>query len=283
MEERWLAFALELADQARRFLRRRFRSGTEVILKSDGTPVSAADRELEARMRERIRAAFPEHGILGEEEGAERSASELLWVLDPIDGTKAFAAGKPLFGSLIALVQEGRPLLGVIEAPATRERWVGCRGRPTLYDGRPVRVRPARALSTAVVCLGAPGTFPGEHRAGLARLDRAVAWSLVQLDCYGYGMLARGDVDAVIEHGLAPHDVCALVPVVEGAGGAIRRWDGDAAGLQASSDVVASSWPRLGEELVRLLIGDTDPGQARSSAGEQLVYPGGRENVSRNP
>ncbi len=245
-----MSFANELADEARRFLRRRFRGPLEIEIKADGSPVTDADRELETRLRRRIRAAFPGHGILGEEGGPENPEAEFVWVLDPIDGTKAFASGDPLFGTLIGLALEGRPLLGVIEAAATRERWVGMRGLDTTCDGKPARVRALRPVDSAVVCLGSPWRFPEDCRAGLFRLNAGVGWSLVQLDCYAYGMLARGDVDAVIENGLGPHDVCALVPVVEGAGGSIQRWDGGSVGLDAAESLIACSDRRLAGELL---------------------------------
>src|SRR3989442_13523383 len=143
-----LALAEQLADAACEIARRYFRTPLAVERKDDGSPVTVADREIETRMRRMIRAAFPGHAIRGEEFASEGSG-EFTWVLDPIDGTKSFITGFPLFGSLIALLQGGRPVLGVIEAAAVGQRWVGCEGRPTLFNGRQVRTSACRATEQA--------------------------------------------------------------------------------------------------------------------------------------
>src|ERR1700694_4648519 len=170
-----LSLAEHLADAARGIALRHFRTPTAlargasapplgVARKGDGSPVTIADRDIEAHMRRMIRAAFPEHAIQGEEFAPEGSG-EFTWVLDPIDGTKSFVTGYPLFGSLIALLQGGGPVLGVIEAPALAERWVGCEGRPTLFNGRQVRPSACRAIEQAVVYTTTPETFDaGERR-----------------------------------------------------------------------------------------------------------------------
>ncbi|MBV8910289.1 MAG: histidinol phosphate phosphatase, partial [Gammaproteobacteria bacterium] len=145
-----LALAGQLADVARDIALRHFRRPLAVEHKNDGSPVTIADRAIESEMRRRIRAAFPAHAIRGEEFGTEGS-SEFTWVLDPIDGTKSFVTGFPLFGSLIALLQDGRPVIGVLEAPVMRERWTGCESRPTFCNGREVRTSDCRALERASI------------------------------------------------------------------------------------------------------------------------------------
>ncbi|MGH8131706.1 MAG: inositol monophosphatase family protein, partial [Steroidobacteraceae bacterium] len=140
-----MSLAQQLADAARGIALRHFRMPLAVELKGDGSPVTVADRDIETQMRRMIRSAFPGHAIRGEEFAAEGSG-EFTWVLDPIDGTKSFVTGFPLFGSLIALMQSGRPVLGLIEAPALAERWVGCEGRPTLFNGAPVHTRACHAV-----------------------------------------------------------------------------------------------------------------------------------------
>ena len=157
-----LALAGELADVARTICRQHFRQPLDVESKGDGSPVTIADRGIETRMRQMIRAAFPAHAIRGEEFAAEGSG-EFAWVLDPIDGTKSFVTGFPLFGSLVALTHGGRPVLGVIEAPMLGERWVGCEGRATLFNGSPVATRACQALAQAVIYTTTPETFNGRE------------------------------------------------------------------------------------------------------------------------
>ena len=169
-----LVLAGELADVARRIAARHFRTPVAVTRKSDGTPVTVVDKDIETEMRRMIRAAFPHHAIRGEEFPSEGSG-EFTWVLDPIDGTKSFITGFPLFGSLIALVQGERPVLGVIEAPALAERWVGCEARPTLCDGRPVSTSACRAIEQAVVYTTTVETFDAAERRRFESLSARAA------------------------------------------------------------------------------------------------------------
>jgi inositol-phosphate phosphatase / L-galactose 1-phosphate phosphatase / histidinol-phosphatase len=244
-----LALAQQLADAARRIAVHHFRTQVAVPRKSDGTPVTAVDREIEMGMRAMIRAAFPQHAIRGEEFPAEGDG-EFSWLLDPIDGTKSFISGFPLFGSLIALLQEDRPVIGVIEAPAVGERWVGCEGRPTLFNGNPVRTSQRSAIADAVVYTTTPETFNTAERQRFDALTRRAALRRYGGDCYLYGMLASGSCELVIEVQLKPHDFMAAIPVVEGAGGRISDWRG--APLTRASDgrVVAAANEALWREAV---------------------------------
>lgn len=250
-----LAFACSLADESRSILRRRFRSGVDLDIKADASPVTAADREVEAALRARIRDAFPAHGILGEEEAPEAPDAEHVWVLDPIDGTRSFVTGRPLFGTLIGLVRRGRPVLGVIDAPITGERWCGVEGLGARLDGAPIRVRERRTLAHAALYASPPHHFGGAHAEGFERLRRSVRFTLYEGDCYAYGQLAQGDIDLVIETALEPYDVCALVPIVREAGGFIARWNGDEVGLEGKGTVVAASHPELALEALEILRG----------------------------
>ena len=246
---RAVSLAGQLADVARTIALQHFRVPLEVEHKSDGTPVTVADRGIEAQMRSRIRAAFPGHAIRGEEFAAEGSG-EFTWVLDPIDGTKSFITGFPLFGSLIALLQGERPVLGVIEAPALAERWVGCAGRPTLFNGREARTSERRSLADAVVYTTTAETFNREERARFEALGARTALRRYGGDCYLYGMLASGSCELVVEVQLKPHDFMAVIPIVQGAGGRISDWRG--APLSSASDgrVVAAANEALWREAV---------------------------------
>ena len=251
---RALALAEQLADVARRIVLQHFRAPLAVERKSDDTPVTVADRDIETHMRRMIRAAFPAHAIRGEEFAAEGSG-EFTWVLDPIDGTKSFVSGYPLFGSLIALQQQDRAVLGVIEAPVVAERWVGAEGRVTLFNGAPARTRDCRSLGEAILYTTTPDTFEAAERSRFEALSARTALRRFGGDCYLYGMLASGFCDLVVEAHLKPHDFMAVIPVVAGAGGRISDWRG--ASLDVSSDgrVIAAATEELWRESLEVLGG----------------------------
>ncbi len=240
-----LALAEALADAAGAVIRRYFRQKIAVDDKSDLTPVTAADREAEAAMRRLIEARFPDHGIFGEEHGRTRPDAEYSWVLDPIDGTKSFISGVPLFGTLIGLAHRGIPVLGVIDQPISRERWIGAAGQPSTLNGTPVRTRPCAGLSAATLFCTTPDMFTGAEAQGFARLKSAVKLTRYGADCYAYALLASGFVDLVVESGLKPYDFCALAPIIAGAGGVMTDWQGKALDLGSDGKVVACGDPRL--------------------------------------
>ena len=240
-----LALAHALADAAGAILRRHFRQPLAVDDKSDLSPVTIADREAEAAMRQLIADAFPQHGILGEELGAVRADAEWVWVLDPIDGTKSFICGIPLFGTLIALAHRGSPVLGVIDQPVLRERWLGRVGETTRFNGAAIHTRPCSDLAAATLFATAPEMFEGAESAGFARLKGAVKRVRYGADCYAYAQLAGGFIDLVVERDLKPYAFCALAPVIAGAGGSIADWQGKPLTLQSDGRVIACGDPRL--------------------------------------
>jgi inositol-phosphate phosphatase/L-galactose 1-phosphate phosphatase/histidinol-phosphatase len=237
--DEFVALAGELADAAGEVCRRYFRTPVAVDDKADATPVTIADREAELRMRALIEARFPAHGIVGEEHGRVRDDAELVWTLDPVDGTKSFISGVPLFCTLIGLVHRGRPVLGVVDQPVTRERWLGAEGRGTTLNGAKVAVRACAALDRATLFATAPDMFKGADEAAFARLRRAVKLTRFGADAYAYALVATGFVDLVCEADLKPHDWCALGPVVEGAGGIMTDWAGAPLTLASDGRVVA--------------------------------------------
>jgi histidinol phosphatase-like enzyme (inositol monophosphatase family) len=253
--ERFLAFAEELAETSGAIIRRYFRAPLQVDAKADESPVTVADREAEAALRARIEAAYPEHGIFGEEFGRVREGAEHLWLLDPIDGTKAFISGKPMFGTLIALLDRGAPVLGIIDQPVLRERWVGAAGQPTTFNGAPARTRPCADLANATLNTTSPDMFRGADRQSFERLTAAVRLPHYGGDCYGYGLLALGFIDLVVEAELKPYDFAPLIPIIEGAGGIITDWAG--APLTSNSDgrVLAAGDLRAHARALALLAG----------------------------
>lgn len=251
-----LPFAHRLADAAGEVVRRYYRTDIAVDAKADASPVTAADREAERAMRALINAHHPEHGIAAEEFGVERADAELVWCLDPIDGTRAFVAGRPLFGTLISLTHRGRPVLGIIDVPVLRERWVGAAGQPSTLGDSPVRTRACAGLGAALLSTTSPLLFRSDgERAAFARVQGAAREAIFGGDCYGYGLLAMGYADVIVETGLDDHDFCALVPVVEGAGGVITDWRGEPLRAGSAGDVLACGDARVHDEALRLLAG----------------------------
>jgi len=235
-----VALAHNLADAARPIAARYFRTPVTVDDKSDQSPVTIADREAETAMRALLGKHVPGHGIFGEEHGVERADAEYVWVLDPIDGTKALITGLPIFGTLIALLHRSVPVLGIIDQPILKERWLGAAGRPSTLNDRPIKVRPCASLDKAYMYSTAPLMFPGpiakrhEALAGKVKLFR---WGG---DCYAYGLLAAGHVDLVVENSLKLYDFAALAPVIKGAGGTITDWHGKELDMNSDGSVIAA-------------------------------------------
>lgn len=254
-----LAFANKLADAAGEVIRPWFRVRLDVVDKGHGRagydPVTEADREGEAAMRRLIAEKYPLHGVIGEEHGQEKGADHYTWVLDPIDGTRAFICGQSQWGTLIALNDGKRPILGVLDQPITRERWVGAKGETHLVtpNGRErLRTRECDALSSAILTTTHPtGYFNDAERAAFDDLAGSVRMSRFGGDCYAYGLLAMGFIDLVVEAALKPWDVQALIPIIEGAGGVITSWNGGDA--QHGGRVVAAGDRRLHEEALAVL------------------------------
>jgi myo-inositol-1(or 4)-monophosphatase len=225
------AFVDELASVSGETIRPFFRTELGIENKSPAggfDPVTAADRAAEVAMRTLIKKIFPEHGIVGEELGAERPDAEYVWVLDPIDGTKSFICGMPAWGTLIALTRRGEPIYGMMHQPFTREHFTGD-GSAARYRGpagdRALRARPCAALDDAVLLTTSPLLMREHDRHRFQRVEAAVRLSRYGGDCYAYCMLAAGHVDLVIETELKPYDVLPLIPIIEGAGGIVSTWD----------------------------------------------------------
>jgi histidinol phosphatase-like enzyme (inositol monophosphatase family) len=251
-----IELAQRLADAAGEAIRPFFRARYEIETKSDRSPVTQADRAAEAAMRRLIEAERPRDGIVGEEYGIKEGTSGRSWVLDPIDGTRAFIAGRPIFGTLIALIAEGWPLVGVIDQPIGRERWLGATGRRTEFNGTPVRTRDCPALDKALLATTSPHLFSdhdAEHFMALvAKTDLGIG-PIYGGDCYNYGLVASGHVDLVVESGLKLYDFAALVPVVEGAGGRMCDWNGEPLSEASIGHVIAAGDPARIEEILEAL------------------------------
>lgn len=251
--EQFIPFAEQLANISGEIIRRYFRQQVALKEKADMSPVTAADEETERNMRALIHTTFPQHGILGEEFGAQNEDAEYVWVLDPIDGTKSFMIGRPIFGTLIGLVHKGVPVLGIIDQPILGERWVGVKGFATNFNYNPVRARACKALDRAVVCTTSPYLFEGTDRERFERVREATQYTILGGDCYSYGLLANGLLDIIIETGLKAHDYCALVPVLKGAGATVTDWQGRDVLLGGDGRLAVAGDAKTHAKLLKLL------------------------------
>ncbi len=265
--EKFALFAAELADAARLETLPRFRRGVNIVNKleekpgDDFDPVTDADREGERAIRALIEATYPDHGILGEEFSERQGGGPWRWVLDPVDGTRAFMCGGATWTTLIALEYEGKHVMGLIDQPFTDERW-------TAFDGvtRYTRGGKASALKTsgrediskARISTTDPlasAYFSAEDAAAYGRVAAAAQVARYSMDAYAYGLLAMGEIDVVLETSLQRHDYAALVPVIEGAGGVITNWRGEPPGTDDRGEVLAAATPALHATALALVLG----------------------------
>ena len=254
---RLLAFADLLADAARAAILPYFRASFTIEHKQGGAPfdpVTEADRASETAMREMISREFPEHGVLGEEFALRESQSGYTWVLDPIDGTRAFISGLPSWGVLIALTFEGEPILGIMDQPYTDERYRGWNDGADFVgrDGpKTLRVRPCVSLREATIMTTDAFLFHGAEATAFQRIREGARLTRYGFDCYAYCMVAAGHIDGVVESGLKPFDIGALIPIVRGAGGSVSNWRG--ASASGGGQVLASGDARVRDEMMVLL------------------------------
>jgi histidinol phosphatase-like enzyme (inositol monophosphatase family) len=253
----FVAAAEAAADAAGAVIRPYFRSGLAADLKGDQSPVTAADRGAEQAMRDVLRGKFPDHAILGEEFGLENGQARFRWVLDPIDGTRAFITGRPVFGCLVALLDGDRPIVGVIDQPVTGERWVGVAGQQTRFRGPfggQVGGRACSSLAGAELSCTSPEMF-GADTGGWQRLSAAAGRTSFGGDCYAYGLLALGQIDVIAEADLKIWDWAAVLPVIEGAGGRMTDWQGADLRPEGDGRALAVGDPALLAPAIRLLGG----------------------------
>lgn len=245
----------------------RFRRFGDVLNKVDGgfDPVTEADREAEQAIRAAIKAEHPGHGILGEEFGAENPGSDHIWVIDPIDGTRSYISGVPLWGTLIGLTHRGDAVAGMMAQPFVGELFYATGGE-AWYEGphggkegrQLLSTRKTTSLAQATVCTTTPALFQGDKRDAYDRLEKAVRLSRYGTDCYAYAMLAAGNVDLVVEAGLQPYDIMALIPIIEAAGGMVTEWNGGPA--EDGGGIVAAATPDLHAAAMEALhAGRADP------------------------
>jgi inositol-phosphate phosphatase/L-galactose 1-phosphate phosphatase/histidinol-phosphatase len=248
-----IAFAGHLGDVAGAILRSRFHRAVAIEVKPDGTPVTDVDRAVEEAVRAEIERRYPEHGIRGEEFPARNPDAEFVWVIDPLDGTKEFIQGLPLFGFLLSLVHRGEFILGLAEQPVTRDRWVGALGHGTRLNDAPVATRPCPALGEATISIMGYDGFCAVHHDRLLPIGAAAKARIVADSFYVFGLVAMGRVDAIVSAGFALHDYAALDTIVRHAGGAVTDWRGRRLGLSADGTILAVGDKALLPEILAML------------------------------
>jgi inositol-phosphate phosphatase / L-galactose 1-phosphate phosphatase / histidinol-phosphatase len=246
-------FAEHLADISHAMLRAAV-DAPETEIKADRSFVTATDRAIEQRLRQEIAARYPDHGVIGEEEGRERPDAAIQWVLDPIDGTAPFIAGVPVYGTLISLAVEDVPVIGVMDMPAAGSRWVGVAGRPTTRNGQPCRARSGVTPEKAMMGCMNPDFFAGPDRSALAALQAATHWRIYGTSSLAYGLLASGRIDLCLDTRLQVHDFACYRPIIEGAGGVVTDWNGMPLTLASNGGVLASGSRALHDTACRLIL-----------------------------
>ncbi|WP_323012315.1 histidinol-phosphatase [Castellaniella sp.] len=236
-----LDFAQGLASQARTIALRWFRHQPDIELKADDSPVTVADRGVEAFLRDEIARRYPNHGLLGEEFGMQAGDAEVLWSIDPIDGTRSFITGNPLWGCLLAVLHQQQPLIGIVDIPYMAERWVAVRGRGCWLNGERCRTSKTTDLAQAVLQSTSPDLFSDADLQAFEHLSKAVHLRRFGGDCYAYALLVSGYVDLVVETRLMPYDYLPLIPLIQEAGGVITDWQGQPLGLGSDGRVVAAA------------------------------------------
>jgi len=224
-----------------------------VDTKSDGSPVTEVDRTVETALRDTIRRVHPAHGVIGEEFGADRAEAEFVWILDPLDGTREFIQGLPLFGTLIALAHAGEILLGLAEQPLTRDRWIGAEGLGTQWNGAPIQARPCQSLAEAIVSTTGYDSFAQHRHEKLRRLRQAARGTANGDTWMVFGLLAAGRLDAVASDGFHPHDYAALDAITRNAGGTMTDWAGRRLTLASDGTILAAGDARLHADLLARL------------------------------
>ena len=241
-------FLHQIADKADEIARRYFGSPLAVEHKADQSPVTVADKEIEIALLEKIRQHYPDHGVYGEESARINPQAEWQWVIDPIDGTRAFVAGKPTFTTLVALCHQGVPIVSVISQAIKKERWIGGDGAPNHSDNLP-----AQTLADAHIATTSHSYFSASEMTSFRSLENQTATTLLNHDGYAFGMVADGRLDIALDVKLKPYDFCALAPVIETAGGTITDWHGKPLTLESEGRVLAARTQELHAQALAVL------------------------------
>ena len=256
IDKELIDFAHYLADKSEIIAKNYFRLPNGEEAKSDDSPVTKADQEIEGMMRNEINKKYSDHGIIGEEYDNINENADFTWVLDPIDGTSSFIIGRPIFGTLIALTYKKQPILGIINQPITQERWLGVKDQGSWFNGQNIKTRKVTNIFDAVMCSSSPHYFQGDDQKVLQHLAKLTKYQKIGGviyggDCYSFACLAMGLVDIVIEPGLKCYDYAATQPLIEMAGGVVSDWNGNDLELKSNVRLLACANKELQKNIVR--------------------------------
>ena len=236
----YVVFAEQLANYSRAMLLIASKKAPKITIKEDSSYVTETDKAVEQKLREEIQNKFPDHGIIGEEFKDVNRNSDFVWILDPIDGTAAFVAGIPVYGTLIALAWKGMPFIGVIDHPLTDDRWVGVSNRISFMNGVPITTRSCKDMKKAYVTCSNPDFMSKNQFKQFIKLRDRVAYVQYGASCYAYGTLASGRSDFAVDAGLEAFDIFACAAVIQGAGGIVTNWIGDNLTFDMDGTVIAA-------------------------------------------
>jgi len=245
--------AISIAETAGAEALRHFRGKLGIEFKADESPVTQADRAVEAAVRRVISEKFPNHGIFGEEFGVEGEGRSKMWIVDPIDGTRSFLSGHPLFGFLLGHLVDGVPDMGVVGMPATGEIFAGAKGQGATLNGKPIRVSKQTDLKKAILYINEGERIYKALPVVFDRLMNAGQTRRMSYDCYPHALLAAGYIDALVDFGLEPYDHLPVTALIEAAGGIITDWQGDSMTMNSEGRIVAAATPELHAELLKLV------------------------------
>lgn len=248
--------AVEISEVASLIAIGYFNGAIEVDIKADASPVTIADQQTEQSIRRALQKAFPDDGILGEEYGTDGLNKENVWVIDPIDGTRSFIAGVPLFGMLLALIHNGVPQLGICRLPALGQIYMAARGLGATRNGAPIKTSACQTLEEAMLFVNEGEKLYADEPVVFDRLMKAGRLRRLSYDCQPHALVAAGQVDAVVDYDLKPYDFLAMIPIIEEAGGVITGWNGEPLDFHSAGPVVSAATPELHARLLTLLNGD---------------------------
>ncbi len=246
-------FLNDCADEASEIALRYFRKDLQLTIKTDESPVTQADLLIEQGFREKVARYFPEHGVTGEEYAGAQHGAEFVWVIDPIDGTKSFAVGRPLFGTVIGLMHNKMPVAGLIDQAFTKERWLGFKNEGAFFNTQAIKAAPETSLEMARSFFSPPAIFSQDIRARVMQLSDKVKWPHFGCDCYAYGLLAMGCIDLVVEQHLKWHDISGIIALIVEAGGHVQDWSGEPLHEDWDGTLIAATGPKLAAEVARFL------------------------------
>jgi len=242
-----------LLDNSEDIIHKHYRNLDKIHVKPDESPVTVADHEIELMMRKLINEEYPEHGIVGEEFGNENEDSRYKWIIDPIDGTLSFMVGRPIFGTLIALLEDDVPILSVINQPITQERWLGIKNNGCTLNGKKIQVRNCKNLSEAIMATTGPNYFKEKGLQKFNRLTECVKHTIYGGDCYIFALVASGYLDLAIDSCLKPHDFMPLIPIIKEAGGIITDWKGKELNERSNGNIVVAGSSLVHTQAINIL------------------------------